>query len=432
MGQWQEMQLGDFLELKRGYDLPKKDRTAGEVPLVSSSGVSDTHSESKVKGPGVVTGRYGTIGQVFYVEDDFWPLNTTLYVKDFKGNDPLFVYYLLKTINYLEYSDKAAVPGVNRNHLHKAKIFVPVDSGVQREIAIKLWDLDQKIELNRQINQTLEQIAQAIFKSWFVDFEPVKAKIEAKQNGQDPERAAMCAISGKTDEELNELSPEQRQQLTTTAALFPYELEDSELGAIPKGWNVDSLATLMDIKGGTQPPSSEFLDVPQDGYVRLVQIRDYDTDAHPTYIPDTKKLRKTQPMDIMIGRYGAAVGRILWGMTGAYNVALVKVEFNNEYEQEFLRTYLLSEKFQGPLLMMSGRSAQSGFNKGDIASFKLAIPSAKILEKYQEVVLPIREKGLELSRENELLSKTRDSLLPKLLSGEISVNGFKCGREAVA
>ena len=98
---WKECFLGDVVELKRGYDLPQKKRLRGNVPLISSSGVTDFHSISMVKGPGVVTGRYGTLGQVFFVDEDFWPLNTTLYVRDFKGNDPRFVAYFLRSIDFL-------------------------------------------------------------------------------------------------------------------------------------------------------------------------------------------------------------------------------------------------------------------------------------------------------------------------------------------
>lgn len=89
--EWKDCSLGDLVELKRGYDLPHKERLPGDVPLVSSSGVTDTHAKAMVQGPGVVTGRYGTLGKVFYVERDFWPLNTALYVRDFKGNDPRFI-----------------------------------------------------------------------------------------------------------------------------------------------------------------------------------------------------------------------------------------------------------------------------------------------------------------------------------------------------
>ena len=97
---WRETTLGDVIELKRGYDLPKRQRVPGPVPLVSSSGISDHHTEAKVKGPGVVIGRYGTLGQVYYIQDDFWPLNTTLYFRDFKGNDPRFISYFLQGLDF--------------------------------------------------------------------------------------------------------------------------------------------------------------------------------------------------------------------------------------------------------------------------------------------------------------------------------------------
>ncbi|MDR1424447.1 MAG: restriction endonuclease subunit S [Azoarcus sp.] len=172
-GEWRETTLGDVIELKRGYDLPQKERKPGNVPLVSSSGVSDRHAVAMVKGPGVVTGRYGTIGKVFFIKDDFWPLNTTLYVKDFKGNAPQFVSYFLRSINFHAYTDKAAVPGVNRNDLHLAEVVFPNDVEEQRAIVRILGALDDKIELNRRINETLEAMARALFKSWFVDFDGV-------------------------------------------------------------------------------------------------------------------------------------------------------------------------------------------------------------------------------------------------------------------
>ena len=154
VGQWREMALGEVIELKRGYDLPKRKRIPGSVPLVSSSGISDCHIEAKVQGPGVVTGRYGTLGEVYFVPGDFWPLNTTLYVRDFKGNAPRFIAYLLKSFDFSAYSDKAAVPGVNRNHLHQAPVRVPA-LPKQRAIAHILGTLDDKIELNRRMNQTV-------------------------------------------------------------------------------------------------------------------------------------------------------------------------------------------------------------------------------------------------------------------------------------
>ncbi len=109
MTEWREMALGDVCELKRGYDLPRRAREDGSVPIVSSSGVTGYHSTAKIEAPGVVTGRYGTLGEVFYLEDDFWPLNTALYVRDFKGNDPEFVAALLTSMDLAQHDGAAAL-----------------------------------------------------------------------------------------------------------------------------------------------------------------------------------------------------------------------------------------------------------------------------------------------------------------------------------
>lgn len=119
---WAVARLGDVFELKRGYDLPRGQRSAGNVPVVSSSGISGTHDRPMAAAPGIVTGRYGTIGKVFFVREPFWPLNTTLYVHDLKGTDPLWAFHLLNLIDFEKFSDKAAVPGINRNHLHEERV----------------------------------------------------------------------------------------------------------------------------------------------------------------------------------------------------------------------------------------------------------------------------------------------------------------------
>jgi type I restriction enzyme S subunit len=122
---WETRPLWTVAYLQRGHDLPSQDRIQGEVPVVSSSGVSAYHAEAKAKGPGVVTGRYGTIGEVFYIEQDYWPLNTALYVRDFYGNRPRYIYYLLAILPFDAYSGKSAVPGIDRNDLHPLPVVCP-------------------------------------------------------------------------------------------------------------------------------------------------------------------------------------------------------------------------------------------------------------------------------------------------------------------
>lgn len=122
---WVEKRLGEVATLQRGFDLPKAQRIAGSVPLVSSSGIIDTHNQAKVAAPGIVTGRSGSIGNVFYIEQDFWPLNTTLYVKDFHANEPEFILHLLRQFDLKKYTSGAGVPTLNRNHVHDELVAVP-------------------------------------------------------------------------------------------------------------------------------------------------------------------------------------------------------------------------------------------------------------------------------------------------------------------
>lgn len=141
---WKVVPLSDVITLQRGYDLPSYARKKGSIPIVSSSGVSDFHNEPMAKGPGVITGRYGTIGEVFYTESDYWPLNTTLYVKSFTGLVPRFAYYLLKTVDFQSHSGKSGVPGVNRNDVHAEIVRVPTKDE-QAAIANALSDVDALI-----------------------------------------------------------------------------------------------------------------------------------------------------------------------------------------------------------------------------------------------------------------------------------------------
>jgi type I restriction enzyme, S subunit len=169
VSEWREVALGDVIELKRGYDLPTAQRRQGSVPIVSSSGPTGFHDEAKVTGPGVVTGRYGTLGEVFYIKEDFWPLNTALYVRDFKGNHPRFVAALLSSLDLGRRGSAAAVPGVNRNHLHVLPVAIP-EPGTQVRIAEVLETLDDLIENNQRRIALLERMPQAIYGEWFVRF----------------------------------------------------------------------------------------------------------------------------------------------------------------------------------------------------------------------------------------------------------------------
>jgi type I restriction enzyme S subunit len=143
---WVEKRFVEVCVLQRGFDLPTRSRTSGDFPLVSSSGIIDTHNEGPVKGPGVATGRSGSIGNVFYIEEDYWPLNTVLYVKEFYDNNPKYVYRLLSHFDLKRFATGAGVPTLNRNFVHDERVVIPESSTTQREIAEQLDALDEKTQ----------------------------------------------------------------------------------------------------------------------------------------------------------------------------------------------------------------------------------------------------------------------------------------------
>jgi len=164
---WENTTLGEVIRLRRGHDLPAQSRIHGDIPIVSSSGITGYHNVSKVSGPGVVTGRYGTLGEIHYVEGPYWPLNTALYVEDFKGNHPRFVAYLLSTLGLGERNAAGAVPGINRNALHPLPVCIPsVDE--QERVADFLVRYDKLIEINQRRISLLEECAKMLYCEWFV------------------------------------------------------------------------------------------------------------------------------------------------------------------------------------------------------------------------------------------------------------------------
>ena len=167
MNNFKKIRFNDFIKLNRGFDLPSEKIVEGIFPVVTSSDIKSYHLNYKVLGPGVITGRSGTLGIVQYVDENYWPHNTTLYVKDFKGNLPKFVYYFLKTMHLENFNAGVGVPTLNQNHLHNQKIFIP-SLPIQQKIASILSSYDELIENNKQRIQLLEEMAEEIYKEWFV------------------------------------------------------------------------------------------------------------------------------------------------------------------------------------------------------------------------------------------------------------------------
>ena len=316
--------------------------------------------------------------------------------------EPLFAYYWFTEPYVRHYIQSrntgSTIPLINLSVLRALPLPVPpID--VQRAILGIVGALDDRIDLLRQTNATLEAIAEALFKSWFIDFDPVHAKAA----GREPE--GMDAA---------------------TAALFPAEFEESELGMIPKGWRVLPFLKACDLIGGAQPPASTFVDSAQDGYVRLLQIRDFATDAHLTFIPDSPRLKRVEEDDVLIGRYGSAsgdkqkdsLGRVCRGLAGAYNVALMKLA-PLEVGREFALQLVSAESFYHYLQGVSAKAVQSGFSKSELGNLKVVVPPMRLAERYEEFGLSIWKSVKEKRKQARALEGLRDSLLPRLISGKL-------------
>ena len=436
--------LNEFITLQRGFDLPSNKRISGSVPVVASTGIAGYHNEIKVKAPGVVIGRSGSIGGGQYIEKDFFPLNTTLYVKDFKGHYPRFIYYLLKSIDFTSFNVGTGVPTLNRNHLSSILIS---DLGIdkEKEIANILGSLDQKIQLNTQINQTLEQIAQALFKSWFVDFDPVRAKVQALSDGlslEQSELAAMQAISGKTPEELTALSqtqPERYAELAETAKAFPCEMVEVNGVEVPKGWELKPFGSLLENTiGGDWGKEEEDEKHTENVFVfrgtDLPNVQTNEFDAIPKrYIAKNKlKSRKAKYGDIIIevsgGSKNQPTGRSLLitkNLLCNFNLPIIPASFCrlftpiNEKIAVLLACHLKMIYTQGKTWEYQVQSTGiSNFQtKNFLENELVVIPDENIFNAFYEKVGVIFEKMT--SNENMLLSKTRDLLLPRLLNGKI-------------
>lgn len=371
MGIWKSGELGNFVTLKRGFDLPQQKRRDGQVPIFSSSGVTGTHSDAMIKAPGVITGRYGTIGEVFFASEDFWPLNTTLFVDDFHGNDEKFIYYFLKTLEWSKFTSASAVPGINRNTVHKEIVCLP-DIGTQKEISNTLSLLDEKIKTNIKINDNLQQQAQAIY-----------------------------------HERFEIVSPD----------------------ALPFGWRVVTLGEVAMISNKSLNPLKE-----PERMLEHYSIPAFDEARFPVFELSTSIKSNKFIIDascFMISKLNPTTKRV-WKPYCLTENAVCSTEFivykaKDESITDFLYSVIDSSSFSD--FMCSHVTGSTGSRQrttpSDTLSYELILPSEDELAEFQSLVSPIYAQIRINAIENDKLKRLRDSLLPKLMSGEIDVSAVQ-------
>ena len=352
--------------------------------------------------------------------------------------DPKFIYYVFKSKHFSGYIDgisggTSVQLNMKIGDLLKYQFNLPPLSE-QKEIARILSDLDKKIELNTQINQTLEQIAQALFKSWFVDFDPVRAKVQALSDGlnlEQAELAAIQAISGKTPEELTALSqtqPDRYAELAETAKAFPCEMVEVEGVEVPKGWEYKPADELFDIGIGKTPPRKEtewFSINPDD--MQWISIKDmgnsgvFITESSEFLINqavDKFNIRKI-PANTVLLSFKLTIGRV--SITTSETTTNEAIAHFKITDKSFLTTeylYLFFQQFDFNSLG-STSSIATAVNSKTIKGIEILIPNEELIKAFQMKISNIFAQIKNLTMENKNLVETRDLLLPKLLNGEI-------------
>lgn len=369
--EWKEDVLGSVLEVKYGKD--HKKLADGQYPVYGSGGLMRYVDSKLYDGPSILIPRKGTLNNIMFVESPFWTVDTMFWsIINTDKVDPKFLFYSICKRDFASMNVGSAVPSMTVNILNDIQISYPKNIEDQRRIASILSSLDRKIELNNKINADLEEMAQAIFKNWFVDFEPFK--------------------DGK--------------------------FVDSELGMIPEGWKVGRLEDIAEITMG-QSPAGNSLNENREGMMfyqgssdfgfRFPSIRVFTTEPKRLAVANSVLFSVRAPVgDINVAKEECCIGR---------GVASIKSKSSHDsylfYTMKSL--HKLFDSFDGEGTVFGS------INKKTLSAIQILLPSEGIVEQFNDVASSFDNRIRCLSEESSRLSTLRDTLLPRLMSGEIEV-----------
>lgn len=373
MGEWKTCQLGDLITFQRGHDLPKTKMRGNTYPVVGSNGIIGYHDEYTTEMPSITIGRSGNVGKPFLVKGRSWSHNTTLYIKEYKNIDPIFVFYFLQTLNLESYAGGSAVPTLNRNHIHTLEVRVPCDIKEQHKIALLLSMLDEKIDKNRTINDNLTQQARSLYQAWFVDYEPFG-------------------------------------------------------GSAPSDWSNVSLGQVAIMKTDSWSPIKN-----PDDVVEHYSIPAYDEQHYPVFESATDiKSNKyiLTPDSVMISKLNPDTKRIWRPMCLSVNpvcsTEFIVYEARKKDQKDFIYSILDSVPFFNFLCAHTTGSTNSRQRATPKATldFSFQLPPDNVIKDFCQLVTPMYDLIASNIIENQSLAQTRDSLLPRLMSGELDVSNL--------
>ena len=347
-----------------------------------------------------VTPQYGdivfsyeaTLGRYALIPKDFYGClgRRLAVIRNTSPNiDATWLYYYFRSAEWTNFIQSKIVKGSTVNRIsiqdfpHYTIPCVPIET--QKKIVDVLGRIDRKIQINDAVNDNLEQQAKLLYDFWFTqfDFPDEKGKPYRASGGQ-------------------------------------MQWNDTLKRYVPIGWRVVPLLKVANWESNSQPPKSEFIYKPREGYVRFIQNRDYGSSAHKTYIPLTKSLSIVDRYDILMDKYGDA-GAVRYGIEGAFNVALGKINVHDKNHREYVRSFLASDGIYNYLHNSCMASTRASLNESNLAMLNIVIPDDSIVAKYEELLREIRDSILKTNDETAKLIELRDWLLPILMNGQASV-----------
>ena len=387
---WASCRWGDLATLEYGKSLRDYSDAIGPYIVYGTNGPIGKHSEPLCNHAGVIIGRKGAYRGVHYSGKPFFVIDTAFYLEPKVEIDPKWAYYQILTYDINAMDSGSAIPSTSRGDFYRLPVEVP-PLLEQRAIAHILGTLDDKIELNRRMNETLEALARAIFKAWFVDFDPVRAKMEGRQPaGMDAE----------------------------TAALFPAEFEDSALGQIPKGWKVGLLSEIAAVVMGASPSGETYNDagIGTPLINGPVEFGEYFA-AKSKWT--TSPTRLSNIGDLIFCVRGSTTGRRVIA-DDVYCLGRGVCAIRSRHDcQPFV--YQVVNFGLDRLLARTSGSVFPNLSGADISQFEILIPPQELMRDYCLLTEILTKRVWQNVKESETLAVLRATLLPKLLSGEVRV-----------
>jgi type I restriction enzyme, S subunit len=385
MSNWDEFRLGDLLQFQRGFDITAKEQQPGAIPVISSSGITSYHNKAMVTGPGVVTGRKGSLGKVHFIEGPYWPHDTTLWIRDFKGNNPKFLYYLLLLLHLENYDVGASNPTLNRNHIHKIKLKCPPLS-IQKKIAAILLTYDDLIENNNKRIALLEKTAEEIYREWFVRMR------------------------------------------------FPGWENEKILKGIPKDWEAKKLSNYFGYVKGKSYLGNEINEYGEGlPFVNLKSMHrggGYRRDGIKYYIGAYRENQLVYPGDVVMALTDMTQNREVVGRAARipsdfekYVISLDMLKLvPRNISKSFLYAFLRYSSFGNFIKEFANGANVLHLSPDVIIRQDVIVPPEALRIKFDVIYEPIMKELDFLGARNQLLERSRDMLLPRLISGNLAVD----------